>query len=128
MPPIWETWSPTWHFSEETFNRTAASFDNPDFVDVVIHSYRHRNWNAPGEGRFLAVERQLAERPKITVPTIVLYGADDGVARPPADSPAERALFPALGRPPHHPGRRTFPAPRKARRRLLGDLGASAMT
>jgi len=93
---LWETWSPTWHFTDETFNRTAASFDNPDFVDVVIHSYRHRNGNARGEGRFLAVERQLAERPKIRPPTIVLYGADDGVARPPADSPAERALFPAL--------------------------------
>ena len=93
---LWETWSPTWHFSDQTFNRTAPSFDNPDFVEVVIHSYRHRNGNARGEARFLEVERQLAERPKIRPPTIVLYGADDGVARPPADSPAERALFPAL--------------------------------
>ena len=57
---LWETWSPGWHFSDETFNRTANSFDNPDFVDVVIHSYRHRIGNAPGEPRFLAVERQLA--------------------------------------------------------------------
>src|SRR5205814_9459532 len=40
---LWETWSPSWRFTDETFNRTAASFDNPDFVDVVIHSYRHRN-------------------------------------------------------------------------------------
>ena len=63
---LWETWSPTWRFTDETFNRTATSFDNPDFVDVVIHSYRHRNLNAPGEPRFAAVERQLAERPKIS--------------------------------------------------------------
>ena len=46
---LWETWSPTWKFSAETFDRTAASFDNPDFVDVVIHSYRHRNGNAPAD-------------------------------------------------------------------------------
>jgi pimeloyl-ACP methyl ester carboxylesterase len=93
---LWETWSPTWRFTDETFNKTAMSFDNPDFVDVVIHSYRHRNLNAPGEPRFAAVERQLAERPKIDVPSIVLYGADDGVGPPPADTPAERASFTAL--------------------------------
>jgi pimeloyl-ACP methyl ester carboxylesterase len=93
---LWKLWSPTWSFTDETFNRTAVSFDNPDFVDVVIHSYRHRNLNAPGEARFAAVERQLAERPKMEVPSIVLYGADDGVARPPADSPAQRASFTAL--------------------------------
>jgi pimeloyl-ACP methyl ester carboxylesterase len=93
---LWETWSPGWHFSDETFNRTAPSFDNPDFVDVVIHSYRHRIGNAPGESRFFAMEQRLAERPKIQVPAIVLHGADDALARPAADSPAERALFPAL--------------------------------
>ena len=92
---LWETWSPTWPFTDETFNRTAASFDNPDFVDVVIHSYRHRNLGAPGDARFAAVERHLAERPTIEVPSIVLYGADDGIARPPADSPAERASLTA---------------------------------
>ena len=92
---LWETWSPTWHFTADAFDRTAASFDNPDFVDVVIHSYRHRNLNAPGEPRFATVERQLAERPKITVPSIVLYGADDGVRPPPMDTPAERASFTA---------------------------------
>ena len=92
---LWETWSPTWHFSDLTFNKTATSFDNPDFVDVVIHSYRHRNLNAPGDPRFATVERQLAGRPRIEVPSIVLYGADDGIGRPPADTPAERALLPA---------------------------------
>ena len=93
---LWKTWSPTWHFTDETFNKTAISFDNPDFVDVVIHSYRHRNLNAPSEPRFAAVERQLAERPKIEVPSIVLYGADDGLGPPPADTAAERASFTAL--------------------------------
>ena len=93
---LWQLWSPTWRFTDETYNRTAASFDNPDFVDVVIHSYRHRNMNAPGEPRFAAMERQLAGRPKVEVPTIVLYGADDGVSRVPADSPSERAPFTSL--------------------------------
>jgi pimeloyl-ACP methyl ester carboxylesterase len=93
---LWETWSPTWHFSDETYNRTAPSFDNPDFVDIVIHSYRHRIGNAPGEPRFLEIERKLAERPKINVPVITLYGADDGIARPAAESPAERTQLPSL--------------------------------
>lgn len=94
---LWETWSPTWHFTDETFNRTAISFDNPDFVSVVIHSYRHRIGNAPGEPRFLDTERRLAERPKIQVPSITLYGADDTLARPVSEAtPAERASFTAL--------------------------------
>jgi pimeloyl-ACP methyl ester carboxylesterase len=93
---LWETWSPTWRFTDDTFNRTAASFDNPDFVDAVIHSYRHRNINAPGEPRFVEVERRLAERPPISAPTIVLYGADDGLGRPPAESAQERASFEKL--------------------------------
>ncbi len=94
---LWQTWSPSWHFSDETYNRTAASFDNPDFVDVVIHSYRHRLGNAPGEPRFQAVEQQLAKRPRIECPSITLYGADDGIARPPAETPpAERQVFSKL--------------------------------
>jgi pimeloyl-ACP methyl ester carboxylesterase len=93
---LWETWSPTWHFTDETYNRTAPSFENPDFVDVVVHSYRHRIGNAPGEARFQDIERQLAERPKITAPVITLYGADDGVARPAPENPNERNQLPAL--------------------------------
>ncbi|MBZ5632132.1 MAG: alpha/beta hydrolase [Acidobacteriia bacterium] len=94
---LWQTWSPNWHFTDETYDRTAISFDNPDFVDVVIHSYRHRIGNAPGEKRFEAVEQQLAKRPKIQCPSITLYGADDGIARPPIESPpAERAAFASL--------------------------------
>lgn len=94
---LWETWSPTWPFTDAVYNRTAQSFENPDFVDVVIHSYRHRHGNALGEPRFKAMEQTLARRPKIEAPTIVLYGSDDGIARPaPEASPAERALFAAL--------------------------------
>jgi pimeloyl-ACP methyl ester carboxylesterase len=91
---LWRQISPTWRFSDDTFDRTAPSFDNPDFVDVVIHSYRHRVGNAPGEARFKDTEARLAERPPITVPSVVLYGADDGIVRPTADaSAAERAVF-----------------------------------
>lgn len=93
---LWESWSPDWRFTDETFERTAASFDNPDFVEVVIHSYRHRWGNAPGEARFTAVEKALAQRPRISPPTIVLHGANDGIVRPPADSPTERAMFTSL--------------------------------
>src|SRR5688572_26082601 len=80
---LWQQWSPSWRFTDETYNRTAPSFDNPDFVDVVIHSYRHRIGNAPGEARFKDVEARLATRPKIPAPSITLYGGEDGVAPPP---------------------------------------------
>ena len=81
---LWRLWSPTWRFDDATFARTAAAFDNPDFVDVVIHSYRHRFALAPGDPAALAVEQQLAAQPAITVPTINLHGADDGVGPPQA--------------------------------------------
>ena len=93
---LWQTWSPDWKFTDETYNLTAPSFDNPDFVDLVIHSYRHRIGNAPGELRFQAVEKELAKRPKILCPSIVLHGKNDPLARPAADNPNERAQFPAL--------------------------------
>jgi len=94
---LWQLGSPGWHFTDETYNRTAVSFDNPDFVDVVIHSYRHRNGNAPGEPRFRDMEAALAQRPRIQAPSVVLYGADDGVAPPPREpSSAERAAFSSL--------------------------------
>jgi pimeloyl-ACP methyl ester carboxylesterase len=94
---LWREWSPTWRFSAEMFSLTAASFDNPDFVDCVIHSYRHRHLNAPGEARFLETERQLAQQPPISVPTIVLHGGDDGFGRPAAEiTAAERSTLPRL--------------------------------
>jgi pimeloyl-ACP methyl ester carboxylesterase len=90
---LWREWSPTWHFDDATFDRTALSFDNPDFVPVVIHSYRHRHGNAPSDPRFDEIERRLATRPPITVPTMVLHGADDAVS-PPYRSAGHMALFP----------------------------------
>ena len=91
---LWEEWSPTWRFDQATFDRTAPSFDNPDFVAVVIHSYRHRHRNAPGDGRLDAIEQRLAERPAITVPTVILHGGDDTVGSP-KRSEAELSQFPA---------------------------------
>jgi pimeloyl-ACP methyl ester carboxylesterase len=91
---LWRTWSPGWRFDEATLDRTAASFDNPDFVDVVIHSYRHRHANAPGEARFEADEARLATRPPIPVPTLVLHGRDDTVD-PVHTSEGQASLFPA---------------------------------
>jgi len=76
---LWNLWSPTWDFDDETFNATAASFDNPDFVDVVIHSYRHRYGYVEGDPAYDELERRLADQPEITVPTISLHGEDDGV-------------------------------------------------
>jgi pimeloyl-ACP methyl ester carboxylesterase len=91
---LWEDWSPGYRFDDTTFEATAASFDNPDFVPVVIHSYRHRHGNAPGDPRFDAIEKRLAARPPITVPSMVLHGADDGVD-PPRTTGSDLAMFPA---------------------------------
>jgi pimeloyl-ACP methyl ester carboxylesterase len=91
---LWREWSPRWAFDDADFERTAASFDNPDWVDVVIHSYRHRHRNAPGDPRLDAVERRLAGRPPITVPSAILEGGDDTVGLP-HRSRAHLSLFPA---------------------------------
>lgn len=76
---LWKLWSPTWEFDDETYRRTAASFENDDFVEVVVHSYRHRMGNAPGDPRYSALQARLAALPKIGVPSIVLHGALNGV-------------------------------------------------
>jgi pimeloyl-ACP methyl ester carboxylesterase len=90
---LWETWAPTWNYTDEAFNRSAPSFDNPDFVDIVLHSYRHRHMNAPGEDRFIKVELDLAEGPPITVPSIVLRGADSGLGAPLQDPSEDERNF-----------------------------------
>ena len=77
---LWRQWSPNWHFDEECFERTAAAHDNPDYVDVVIHSYRHRFGLADGDPQYADLQAKLAALPAITVPTITLDGAGDGVA------------------------------------------------
>jgi pimeloyl-ACP methyl ester carboxylesterase len=89
---LWQLWSPTWKFDEATFERSAKAFDNPDFVDVVIQSYRHRFALAEGDPTYLEIERRLAAQPVITVPTITFDGADDGV-RPPAPATQHGHLF-----------------------------------
>jgi pimeloyl-ACP methyl ester carboxylesterase len=76
---LWKMWSPTWAFDDATFERTAASFGNEDFVDVVIHSYRHRFGSVAGDPRYASVEARLADQPKIQVPTVNLHGAADAV-------------------------------------------------
>jgi len=76
---LWKLWSPTWAFDDATFEQTATSFDNPDFVDVVIQSYRARFGLGPGDPELDDIEAKLAAQPKITVPTVTLDGALDGI-------------------------------------------------
>lgn len=80
---LWKLWSPIWVFDDATFERSAAAFDNPDFVDVVIQSYRHRFGLVAGDPALASIEARLAAQPAISVPSITFDGADDGV-RPPA--------------------------------------------
>jgi len=82
---LWRMWSPSWRFTEAEFDRTAAAWDNPDFVATVVHSYRHRHGAAPGDPALEGIEARLAARPLIAVPAVVLHGAEDGVD-PPANS------------------------------------------
>ena len=89
---LWKLWSPNWKFDDATYDRTAASFDNPDFVDVVIHSYRHRFGYVAGDPAFESIEAQLAKQPPIRVPSIVLQGGGDGVNAA-AASAAQARLF-----------------------------------
>lgn len=79
---LWRLWSPTWAFDASTFEQTASAFDNPDFVEVVIHSYRHRFGAVAGDPALDAIESKLAAQPRITVPSMVLLGGDDGVDPP----------------------------------------------
>jgi len=76
---LWSMWSPKWAFDGATFEQSAVSFDNPDFVDVVIHSYRHRYALVAGDPAYAAIEQQLAAQPPIRVPTIAIDGDCDGV-------------------------------------------------
>jgi pimeloyl-ACP methyl ester carboxylesterase len=89
---LWRQWSPNWRFDDVTFDRTALAHDNPDYVDIVIHSYRHRFGLAGGDPQYADVQRRLAVLPAITVPAITLDGDADGVA-PPTDGTASAARF-----------------------------------
>src|SRR5262245_42859081 len=79
---IWHTASPQWDFDEDTFDRSAAAFDNPDHVEIVIHNYRWRLGLAPGDSQHDDLEEQLAGAPTITVPTITLEGDANGAPHP----------------------------------------------
>ncbi|MER7673390.1 alpha/beta hydrolase [Kitasatospora sp. NPDC096128] len=79
---LWRLWSPTWAGAEEAFAASAASLHNPDFVDVAVHSYRHRYGLVEGDPRYAALEERLAARPPIGVPAVVLVGGDNGVIAP----------------------------------------------
>ena len=89
---LWQLWSPTWSFDDAIYELSAPAFDNPDFVNVVIHSYRHRFGLAPGDPAFASIEAQLAAQPTITVPAITFDGANDGV-RSAADATAQANRF-----------------------------------
>jgi pimeloyl-ACP methyl ester carboxylesterase len=102
---LWRLWSPNWAFDDATFQATATSFENPDFVDVTIQSYRHRYGKAQGDPTYDDLEAALATQPPITVPTIVLHGEADGVGAPAGSIPrdhlftggVERRLIPRAG-------------------------------
>jgi pimeloyl-ACP methyl ester carboxylesterase len=89
---LWQLWSPPWTCDDATFERSAGSFDNPDFVAVTIQSYRHRFGYAAGDPALEAIEARLAAQPKIAVPTIALQGAADGV-QPPESTAKHSAYF-----------------------------------
>ena len=88
---LWTLWSPNWRFDDATYQRSAAAFDNPDFVEVVIHSYRHRYALVPGDPAVEDTERELTAQPRIAVPTIAIDGGGDGVRS--ADGSARHARF-----------------------------------
>ncbi|MHC8306633.1 alpha/beta fold hydrolase [Pseudomonas sp. PB3P13] len=102
---LWKLWSPTWAEGPELYPLSAPAFDNADFVEVVIHSYRHRFMYAPGDPALEWLEEALMKQPMISVPTISLCGADDGVG-PAAEidediehfsGPYERRVLPGVG-------------------------------
>ncbi|WP_032389016.1 alpha/beta fold hydrolase [Rhodococcoides fascians] len=77
---LWTDWSPTWRFGDSEFAATAPSFDNPDFVDVSVHSYRHRYGIEAGDAAYAATQELLTRQPAITVPTVVIDPTEDTVA------------------------------------------------
>ncbi len=92
---IWSLWSPQWKFDEATYYQSSVAFENPDFVDVVVHSYRHRFGGISGDPALDAIEARLADQPVISVPTVVLQGEADGVD-PAIDADNDAAKFKAF--------------------------------
>lgn len=88
---LWNLWSPNWVFDDKEYERTAVSFDNPDFVEVVIHSYRHRFGAVSGDPSLEWIENKLAAQPSISVPTIGMEGASDGLDT--SEGPSDDSCF-----------------------------------
>jgi pimeloyl-ACP methyl ester carboxylesterase len=93
---LWHDWSPGWRFTEDEFAATAASFDNPDFVDVVVHSYRHRYGLVPSDPAYQAIEDEITAQPTIPTPTVVIDPQDDPLVPIAPPRAAHEAHFPAL--------------------------------
>jgi pimeloyl-ACP methyl ester carboxylesterase len=87
---IWKLASPKWNFDDAAFERTAAAFDNPDHVDIVVHNYRWRQGLAQGEAKYDQYEAKLATSPNISVPTITMEGDDNGAPHPPPSAYAAK--------------------------------------
>ncbi|MFZ5557201.1 MAG: alpha/beta fold hydrolase [Pseudomonadota bacterium] len=91
---LWRLWAPSWRYTEEEFDATAVSFDNPYWLEISIHSYRHRWGYAEGDPRYDQLERRLSSSALINVPTVMLHGAEDGATLP-ETSEGKEALFTA---------------------------------
>jgi pimeloyl-ACP methyl ester carboxylesterase len=126
---LWTLWSPNWRFDDATFEASAVSFDNPDFVEVVIHSYRVRYGYAPGDPALASIEQRLAAQPPIGVPAITLQGGAPGTVPPEASEqharhftgPYERRLIPRVG---HNVPQE---APRETAEAVLALVGRNAV-
>jgi pimeloyl-ACP methyl ester carboxylesterase len=125
---LWTLWSPQWVFDDAVFERSAHSFDNPDFVAVTIQSYRHRFGSTAGDPALEAIEQRLAAQPKIGVATIALQGEADGVQPPHASEkhaafftgPFQRRVLPGIG---HNPPQEAPNAVADAILELIGAKG-----
>jgi pimeloyl-ACP methyl ester carboxylesterase len=93
---LWQEWSPDWAFTDDEFSATATSFDNPDFVDVVVHSYRHRYGVVAGDPAYQGLEDTIAAQPPISVPTVVIDPGRDGLVPSVPERAVHEGHFPAL--------------------------------
>jgi pimeloyl-ACP methyl ester carboxylesterase len=90
---LWTQWSPSWRFNARKFESVAESWENPDFVKIVIHSYRHRYGNSPTNPEFAEAEAVLQTLPQVHVPSVVLFGEDDPM-EPPEDWETQKQRWP----------------------------------
>lgn len=93
---LWREWSPDWCFTDDEFAATAPSFDNPDFVDIVVHSYRHRYGLAAGDPAYHDLERAIGTQPPIAVPTVIIDPQRDYLAPYVPTRAVHAQHFPAL--------------------------------